>query len=426
MTIVYAKAAAAIVLSVLAMGLVERFSAAILRQGRDLAASVGIAALVRFGLFIAVFVIVPTPVPSDVPHFYYAPSVATLHGALWNIDYISSYSPLFPYLGAVLVSLWNDPRVFVVFALCLDTAGVGLWHVLLRRYGRREDALNVALCYALSAPVIFNAIVGQQQTWIGAGLALTLWLMLARKSTTGSALLQGVLLAASKALVPLFWPVLLALTARPLKWLATALLIPVAAVAVFAWLGSHLLAGMRTEQHAFTSGNIIYYVEYLSGHLRSLFVVYDLFTAATLLAAGLYLFLRLRALPRDNIDVVLCGLALLMILMLIVSKKSYANYLCFAYFPIVFVLYRYLPRAWYWGVFIVFSVAATISPSLWFANGGQQLSLHDWIAQDGWRAALPTVVVDWVLIPIYFLIAVLAFRATLARDAVRVPQQSRA
>jgi hypothetical protein len=249
--------------------------------------------------------------------------------------------------------------------------------------------------------VIVNALVGQQQVWIGAGLAISLWLLIVRGSPVQSAIVQGFTLCVTKILVALFWPILFAVSRPRVRWLVTALAIPLLTVEIFLCLGSDLSVGLRLEQQDYTSGNLIYYINYLVRGGTEYFPLYDSFTALCLMGVSVFLFVWLRDHKHDDIGLVLSAVSLLLVVLLLVSKKSYAGYLGFAYFAILFVLYKDLPRFWFWCTFSLFSVAATVSPTIWFASQGSNKSLRDWLTQSGWFATLSTVIVDWILIALY-------------------------
>src|SRR5262249_9124101 len=148
----------------------------------DAIAPVLVGGAIRLFLFAFIFMLLEMNVPSDVPNFYYPEAKSGLNGEIWNVDFESSYSPLFPYFGAALIRIWNDPRIFVLFALCIDSVGIWFLHSLFRKTIAREHALDISMCYALSAPVIVSALVGQQQVWIGAGLAASIWLLFVMNS----------------------------------------------------------------------------------------------------------------------------------------------------------------------------------------------------------------------------------------------------
>jgi hypothetical protein len=419
MPTVYLKIAVALALSVVAIAFVERINRIILDRKIDVIAPLLVGGIVRLGFFVVIYLIWRWPVLSDVSDFYYPQSVSAWHGGLWNADFESMYSPLFPYVGAALFALWNDLRIFVLVALCVDTVGIWFWHTLLRRCVTREDALNISMCYALSAPVILNSLVGQQQVWIGTALAISIWLLLAKDSPAKSGIVQGITLCVTKVLVGLFWPVLFGASRRRWTWLAAAMMFPLCTAALFMSLGSDLLLGLRYEQQLVTSGNVLYYVEFLLRVGKSYYYLYDTFTVFCLLGVSSLIVIQLRGRYTEITAMVLSAVALILVTLLIVSKKSYSNYLSFAYCAVLFVLYSNVPRIFYWCAFFLFSVLASAAPSLWFFNRGNDRSLENWVSNLGWSAALPTVIMDCILISLYAITAYHAFQAVVSRNMPR-------
>jgi hypothetical protein len=410
MTIVYLKIVLAAALTMLAFAAVAQVNSIIIRRKLEAIAPAIVGGAIRLSLFVVIFMLLEKRISSDALYFYYPQAKWALQGGIWNADFASSYSPLFPYFGAFLLGIWNDPRVFALFALCIDSVGLWFWHSLLKKTITREDALDISMCYALSAPVIINALVGQQQVWIGAALAASIWLLVVKDRPATSAIIQGVTVCVTKILAVLFWPVLFAVSTPRARWLVAALAIPFLTVAIFAWLGSDLLLGLRHEQQDYTSGNLIYYVNYLVRGGKQYFLLYDIITAMCLLGVSFFIFLRLRGAQHYDIGMVLSAISLLLVTLLLVTKKSYANYLGLAYFTVLFVLYKNLPRFWYWCAFALFSVAGTVSPTIWFASHGNNKSLQDWVQQSGWSAAIPTVVVDWTLIALCVITAYICLK----------------
>ena len=70
------------------------------------------------------------------------------------------------------------------------------------------------------------------------------------------------------------------------------------------------------------------------------------------------------------------------------------------------VLYRHLRGRAFWVMSLVFAAVSSMQASLWFARGGNGLSLSEWIAQSGLVAALPTIGVEAILIAIYVAILI--------------------
>lgn len=152
---------------------------------------------------------------------------------------------------------------------------------------------------------------------------------------------------------------------------------------------------------------------------KSNYYLYDAFTVFCLLGVGSLIVIQLQGRDAEITAVVLSAVALILVALLIVSKKSYSSYLSFAYCAVLFVLHSNLPRLFYWCAFSLFSVSASAAPSLWFFNRGNYRSLENWVSNLGWSAALPTVIIDCILISLYAITAYYAFKAVVSRSTPR-------
>jgi hypothetical protein len=416
MTIVYLKA-------VVAVGLIlaAYFTVAWLNTKRPITPfkrklPIVLAVLTRLLLFIGVYAIVGASVPSDANGYYYQQAKAAFAGTLWNADFRSSYSPLFPYIAASLLLVNDDPIVFVIMALCLDVIALLFWGKIAGTIDV-EETINLSITYAFSAPVILNALVGQQQIWIGACLSVSAWLLISEKRNGAviSGLLQGLILSITKVLAIMFWPVLFAASKYKRAWTVCAIAVPGITFLTFGLLGADLLWGIRFEQKEFTSGNLIYYLDYIVGYGENEAWVYDVLIALSLIAVSLLIFIKVVCVQvqsrANRSEIILVSAALVLATFLLVSKKSYVNYLCFAYFPLLYVLYRGLPRIGYWAACLLLSVGGSLQASLWFARGGNGYWLREWVSGVGWKGALPSIMVEVPLIALYGVMIWLAVRA---------------
>src|ERR1700722_2306748 len=99
-----------------------------LPEGAFLRWAVGLQLIPSLLLFLALYVVGQREPTSDVPAYYLPVARAVLHGQVPFRDFISSYAPLFPYVGAALVSFWDSGKVFTLFAIGLNAVPLLLWH----------------------------------------------------------------------------------------------------------------------------------------------------------------------------------------------------------------------------------------------------------------------------------------------------------
>ncbi len=380
--------------------------------------------LLRVGVFLAL-VVFNVPVPTDVPTYYVPQARLALSGHLVYRDFPSSYGPLFPYLGAALLWSWDSPRVFVLFALLVELSYIALWaHVARRTVGEQPMREGVLLYLCNPIALVNVAAVGQNQIWLGA-----LWGAAALFVVRGRSFTSGVLTSLSAAAVkflgflpgPVFW-----LHASRRRSFALGMVLGVLlCFGPFATVGMGLLQPFRAEAGQMTSGNLIYLATLARG-ATSLTVghVADLLTACAL-GATLW-WLRPRR-EEERGRYVLEATSVLVLALMLFSKKSYTFYLTAILLPLLIALVRasarrgFDPVPWIFG----WSTAAALEPTIWFHwLKGQASGLPDFGAATGagaWARLGAFLAIEIVLVGGYVAWILVLARgrspATLARPA---------
>jgi len=369
-----------------------------------MAALQGIPAI---ALFVGLYLIGHQEVTSDVPGYYLPAAHAVLAGKLPFRDFMLSYAPLFPYVGAALVGIWDSGKMFALFAILVNAVALILWHRMGCLCLDRQTARQSTVVFATSGHLLLQALLGTNQVWIGAALAASALLIVMDRPVT-SGLLQAVAAGTTKLLVPLFWPVLWICTGRRWRWLAMALL-PVAALyAAFAGAGADVFYPLRFEGNLITSGNLPYLLDpWLGLADAAKRVLFDAALLGALGATTLWLFVRIRPLTTQQRAAALpAALALTGVVFLLMSKKSYTGYAVFVMYPIAAVLGIGL-RKWRArvGFLLAFNTLLATEPSLWFHLGGFDKTLHEWLATGGGSAATGFILVDVALLACYVWVA---------------------
>jgi len=125
--------------------------------------------------FVAVFLLLNETPRGDIPFFYWKADLAH-QGKLVYRDFWSFHSPLFSYLLALPVFLWNSPKAIVALMGVGEAVCVWLtWQFYQQRDGK--DAFWKTVVYLLlPAPLIICLLGGQEDIWLwGFGL----WAVLA-------------------------------------------------------------------------------------------------------------------------------------------------------------------------------------------------------------------------------------------------------
>lgn len=152
----------------------------------------GLLLAVRVVPFVAVFLVLNETPRGDIPFFYWKADLAH-QGKLVYRDFWSFHSPVFSYILALPLFLWNSPKAIV--ALMGLGEAICLW-LTYRFYQKTApaDAFWKAVVYLLlPAPLIICLLGGQEDIWLwGFGVGgILLW------QRSGSAFRLGLLMALS-------------------------------------------------------------------------------------------------------------------------------------------------------------------------------------------------------------------------------------
>lgn len=376
--------------------------------------AIGLQALPALALFVALYVFGHQEPTSDVPSYYLPAAHAVLAGKVPVRDFTLSYAPLFPYIGAGLVSLWDSGKVFALFDILLNAAALLLWHTVARHCYDRVTARQSTILYASCGHVLVQALLGTNQIWIGVALAASTALLVHNRDS-GAGVVQAAAAVTTKVLAHLFWPVLWIFAPRRWAWLAAALVPVVGLYALFVALGGGpgLLYPLRHEDEKMSSGNLPYLLGLaLGGHGPVERLILDGLTLTAFAVAFGWLYARTRGVsPQHRLRLLPAGLALAGLVLMCFSKKSYTGYVVFVMYPLVLMLVAGLAnsRARV-GFLITFNVLLVAEPSLWFHLDGFNRTLRTWLANGGGMAALGFVCVDLALLACYVYVGWLSVR----------------
>jgi hypothetical protein len=378
--------------------------------------------------FLAIYVIAGQHVPSDVRMYYVPAAHAVLNGELPFRDFSLSYAPLFAYLGASLMKIWDDGRVFPAFAILVNVLALVLWQLAAGACFGQRVARRSSILYATSGHVVIQTLLGSSQVWIGAALGGSALLIgLGRSASSG--LVQSIALSTTKLLVPLFWPVLWMCAPKRLRWLAGALLLSAAIYGLFALRGADLLDPVHREAGLTSSGNLPYLLfEPLSSALgRPGRYVSDGLLLVTLAAMTAWLYAQARRLPpQARSRLLVLGIAATGLTFMLFSKKSNTAYAVFFMYPTILVLVTYLKetRALV-GFLLAFNVLLVAEAPLWWLLSANDLPLATWLHQEKNHAvASGFILIDLMLIACYVYLARLSIRCVREEMAHAEPGRS--
>jgi hypothetical protein len=372
----------------------------------------------RLAVWLILYVGLGQAVPSDVPIAYVPQGQAVLAGGVVYLDFPSSYGPLFPYVIALALSVSNSAKAIVLLTIAVECLALPIWIAAARRCVAERVVRVATILYVTSAlAIVMNPIGGSNQVWIMLCVGLAWWLTLrARDGWSGLTMAAGVL--AVKALAGLFVPAIWLAARRRRAWTLACVAPLVVVYGALVVAGADVLLSVRWEASLTTSGNLPFLLRFLGmpgeGAWAALpAVVLGLVLSAVCLQAWRH------QVARDPSRVAAL-MTLLLLVFLVISRKSYPNYLAMGLFPLCLTFAARPATRARVAAISGFMAIATIEPSLYFRWFGAAESL--WSPGGHTSMAVATILtVDTLLVAGYIWIGMeawlLAFDRPMAPSA---------
>ena len=416
------KAAVVIVMGLLGLYLLRARALERWSDATFLCAMAGIQLAAATVSFTLLYVVGHQEVTSDVPSFYVPAARGVLEGQVPFRDFSLSYAPLFPYVGAGILWIWNSGKAFALLDILVNLLTLVAWNAAALACTDRTAARQSTILFATSGHVLVQGLLGTNQAWVAASVGISA-LLLQRSRETTSGIVQAVALCTTKFLTLLLWPVLWICAPRRLRWVGGATVLAVIVYGAFTVTGASVLDPLRREGDLITSGNLPYLFGALNTgshlHDRAIFDTVALLAVATSLA---WLYLRSRRLmPPMRTALLPASIALIGLVFMLVSKKSATGYEVFFMYPAILVTMHEWRRPGLAGGFlVVFNLLLAVEPSLWFhLEGGANRPLWEWLqASNGAPSTLTFIALDVCLLACYAIVAYLSVRwaARLTRE----------
>lgn len=334
----------------------------------------------RLALYILIFFVLHLAVRGDVPTFYVGPARMALLHKLPYIDYPTSYAPLHATLDAGLLLLWNSPRVIILFAMVVEWFLLPVWLRVARLFLSEENVRIGAVLYLCSAmSVVFVTADGQDNVVLAVLLGIAL-LLLARYR----ALLSGAVLAAGAVVIKflplLFAPAFFFVSSRRWRWLTGFAVVLVVGYGYFVLRHVPILFPFYFEHTSRTASDLPYVVEAILNYTPPDIVEDVIFGGVLLYILTLLAGIGIRRPGRSiAIAAITFGCVALNIALVLLSRKSWPDYVMLTLFPLGLLMGRGGHRRLRLALFAVFNVIAVTTHSIWATVFGQFLAgpLHD-------------------------------------------------
>lgn len=316
--------------------------------------------------FVLFFVVFGTMrATGDVPEYYYPQAQSVLHNMLPIRDFPVHYGPLFPYVCALVVSVWNSPTAIVLFSILMELASVFVWIVAAQECFEETTVRKAALLYATSLLPIANVgVSGQNQVWVSLFLGASTYVLI-----KGRPALSGIFLGMSVILVKilggLFAPILAGSCSRWGRWLGGFGVTVLGTYALFVLLGANPLLPLLQEAHMHSPGNISFFLTifgFSQDNVISKIVSYGIMG---LLFAHVAMRLRTVQGSYDGNLLLFHSIAFMYLGFALFSPKSYTYYAMICFFPICLSISSIMSNRARLFPFALFGILLVVEPNLW-------------------------------------------------------------
>ena len=327
----------------------------------------GLMLVTRLSLFSVLYIVLGYPVPSDVAAAYYPEAKLAMGGGIPYQDIRTTYAPLFPYVAAVPLLVWDSPKAIVLLTICFEAVGFKLWLQVARPLVVPMAFRSCVILYSLSPLLLASvAMGGQNHVWISPFLAAGI-AYASRSRDLAAGVLSGIALVATKFLVLVLVPPIYIRSGKRLQFAAGFLAITGLIYATLLVLGADVLYPLTFQRSGGeeSSGNLPYLLSIAGIPLQSR--AWVLVGGGSCAAAAVFLASRVADEVEPRTLICLFGCVLLFALILLFSKKAFTYYWAALYFP--------LALTWIWTcrsnrfavwMFQLWSALASLEPSLYF------------------------------------------------------------
>lgn len=330
--------------------------------------------LTRLLPWIAIYLIAGFSTQSDVATTFWPQAHGAIEGHIPYRDFESFFGPLFPYLIALPLLVWKDPRAIVLFLSLLEAATAALTLRAARIAPRSADRLRLLAIYYLAPGPLLLAVVGGQEDFLLWTGGLLVWLVCVHRRDFGAGLLTIVCTLFTKPLFVIPAAAFFGLSRKRPRFLLGAA--PAAAVVLLAlWA----LTGRAFLQVLSQSGNISppnlwIWLHWLSaGRIPIEHPSLSLAMVAVVTLLGLIYFARHAEAIASSPQRFYAAWTVLFVLSLLLNLKSLGAYVAYFSLPALVIFFQRGHRtalaAW-----VVLGTLAPIESSLWYRSGERLLT----------------------------------------------------
>jgi hypothetical protein len=323
--------------------------------------------------WLACYVAVPGLVRYSDLMLYYTPEARqVLDGLAPYRDFPTSYGPLYTYLNAAALFVWNHPAAIALVVVLFEIAAVRLFVRLASRHGDGDAAIARTLFIYLLNPAAFywSGMLGYNSPVVLVFWVLSLGSLLASRHVTSAAALAASVVV-GKFLGVLMGPVWLLASRRRIAVVAAVAAAGIAGLFVARQLGIDLTLPLQREGNRSTAGNLWFLASALPGVDTGGSLWRFGPAAAFGAAAAALMATTLRRWPVGPAPTLAqaCGaMAAIGWLFMLLSKKSFPHYTPMFLLFAVYAMSAWAPRDRHWPLLLaVLGAIGIVEPGLWNA-----------------------------------------------------------
>lgn len=311
--------------------------------------------------FFIIYIVFNFDARSDVEMFYESALGAKRLGFVYR-DFDSAYSPLFAYITALPLFLWNSPKAIILFMILVEC--VIVWFTI--NFYKSKNALKLGILYLLlPGSFVFSILGGQEDIWMWLFVLLGIYFSKIEEKPFYLGLALGFGLLITKALLILYIPAILVFSKKPLYIIYGLLLIGIPSLA-FLYLHSEFsfLSPIQQANDPRTP-NIWSIIHPVSNGLIPIGPkILNWLGLISIQSLGIYFAVKLKnRIPIS--EFLLYNFLIISIWLMIIQQSSLANYAYVYLLPLIF-FFKLEKSKKDMLLLLFFNVLIIIQPALWW------------------------------------------------------------
>lgn len=320
--------------------------------------------LLRILPFLIIYVILDFSARSDVRMFYDSALGALKLGFVYR-DFETAYSPIFPYLTALPLLIWNSAKAIVLEMVLVE--GIILWFTY-KYYKNSLGNYYLLLYLMLPAPFVFSILGGQEDIWMWAFVLWTCFILRKNSNWLLAGIIMGLGLLTTKALLVLYLPALFIFAKKPWQFMLGLLIVGIPSLAFMYYHSELLFLSPIQQANDPRTPNIWSVLHPLTNGLVPIGPkILNWVGLITIQALGIFFALKSKKTSKPHYFLVFLFLIISAWLM-IIQQSSLSNYAYVFLMPMVFFFGEQTNKKWLVSLLLL-NLLVVIQPPIWWGIG---------------------------------------------------------